>query len=139
GGPLHVDAGTPLTLPSALVRAAAGTHGITYADPGGPVFQSYAALLDEARRMLGGLGASGLRPGDRAVVACASPRETLTAFWACVLGGVVPAVVSPRLLDDAGDGVARFAATWRALGRPPIVVSADAPAALLRLPGEARV
>jgi len=52
-------------------------------------FLTYPELLEEARRILGGLQGFELRPQSKVVLLLAHPRDFIPAFWACVLGGFV--------------------------------------------------
>jgi acyl-CoA synthetase (AMP-forming)/AMP-acid ligase II/thioesterase domain-containing protein len=86
--------------------------------------QSYADLVDDALRVLTGLRERGLRPGDKLVLLLERPRDFLTAFWAAVLGGMVPCPMAPL-----GGDPERAAAQLRhvhALLDGPLVVTGDA-------------
>ncbi|MEU6737188.1 AMP-binding protein [Streptomyces physcomitrii] len=103
-GALPVD-----TLPRALRRAARTPHGMLLLDAQGrPAARSYAALHEDALRALAALNAAEVPPGARVVVQTEHSGDLLTAFWACVLGGMVP-------LPVAHDG-----------GRAALVEAADA-------------
>eukprot|EP00005_Dracoamoeba_jomungandri_P003008 CAMPEP_0174260214 /NCGR_PEP_ID=MMETSP0439-20130205/9249_1 /TAXON_ID=0 /ORGANISM="Stereomyxa ramosa, Strain Chinc5" /LENGTH=935 /DNA_ID=CAMNT_0015344413 /DNA_START=71 /DNA_END=2878 /DNA_ORIENTATION=+ len=51
---------------------------------------TYSELYDSARKVLSGLRAHDLAPGDEVVLQLASIKDTFIGFWACVLGGFVP-------------------------------------------------
>ena len=51
---------------------------------------TYPALLNEARRILGGLRAHNCLPGANVLLLLERPGDIIPAFWACVLGGYVP-------------------------------------------------
>jgi acyl-CoA synthetase (AMP-forming)/AMP-acid ligase II/thioesterase domain-containing protein/acyl carrier protein len=53
-------------------------------------YLSYSALLEEARRILGGLQTRGLRKHSKVALVLERPRDFMPAFWACVLGGYIP-------------------------------------------------
>lgn len=63
--------------------------------------QSYPSLLDEARRILGGLRSKGLRAGARVALVLERPCEFIPSFWAAVLGGFLPCPVAPVRGDRA--------------------------------------
>ncbi|MFI9778617.1 AMP-binding protein [Streptomyces sp. NPDC051956] len=116
GGPLP-DPGLT-SLAGALERAAALNPGRAIchiAQDGSESWCTYAQLLDEASHTLGGIRRAGARPGDRVILHLADEHELLVAFWACVLGGFVPAPLSSRL--DA----AAVEAAWHTLGAPWII------------------
>ncbi|MFF8725804.1 SDR family NAD(P)-dependent oxidoreductase [Streptomyces sp. NPDC015171] len=125
GPPATLPPDAPRTLTEALLRAAelAPGRGTTYLLPdGGTDRQTYPELLHEARCALTGLRAAGLGPGDPVLLQCADSRTFLTAFWACVLGGLVPTPVGP-VLDHTTDnaGTRRLRAAWELLDRPLIL------------------
>jgi acyl-CoA synthetase (AMP-forming)/AMP-acid ligase II/thioesterase domain-containing protein len=51
---------------------------------------TYPALLQEARRILGGLQAYGRPPGTKVALLLEHSGDFIPAFWACILGGFVP-------------------------------------------------
>jgi acyl-CoA synthetase (AMP-forming)/AMP-acid ligase II/acyl carrier protein len=127
GGPLTVPDSEPKTLIAALHRAATkfGHKGITYIARDGAVsFQSYAALLEGARRILAGLTASGLGKGDRVVLQIDSLELHFTAFWGCVLAGVTPVTVAVAPSYEVESGVtAKVYNIWELLKHPPLIAS----------------
>ncbi|MFJ4283616.1 alpha/beta fold hydrolase [Streptomyces massasporeus] len=82
---------------------------------------SYPDLLAEAARLLTGLRAEGLRPGDRVVLLLERPQEFLPAFWAAVLGGFVPCPMAPLRGDPERWG-AQLTHVNTLLGEPLLVV-----------------
>ncbi|HZI11252.1 MAG TPA: amino acid adenylation domain-containing protein, partial [Myxococcus sp.] len=143
GGPLEPPEDSPRTLVDALLRAAAGPRGILHVLPdGSQVHQPYAALLDEARRVLSGLRARGLGPGDRVILQAGSSPDYVRALWGCLLGGITPVTVAVAPSFEPSNRVVRkLAGVWELLGRPPVVASGSLMAPLsglrdsLPLPG----
>src|SRR3954466_5339377 len=84
-----------LPLPAAV---AAPQAAVTY---WGGSTQSYSSLLDEARRILGGLRSRGLRAGARIGLVLERPCDFIPCFWAAVLGGFLPCPVAPVRGDRA--------------------------------------
>jgi nonribosomal peptide synthetase DhbF len=123
GGPLALAEGAPETLTSALLRAAEGEGCLhTYREDGSHRVEPYASLLARARRILGGLQARGLGPGDRAILQVEPQENHFAAFWACVLGGIVPLTVAIAPSYEVESGVtAKLHNAWALLGRPPIL------------------
>jgi acyl-CoA synthetase (AMP-forming)/AMP-acid ligase II/thioesterase domain-containing protein/acyl carrier protein len=88
-----------------LLRAAhqhprSGVHLVSGDRDDEGVFIAYPALLDEARRILGGLRAFERRLDARVVLLLERPGDFIPAFWACVLGGFVPCPLAP-IRNDA--------------------------------------
>lgn len=123
-GPASTPPADPATtLSGALLQAAAlaPDRGTTYVDPdGGLRRQTYAELLDDARRALAGLRELGAEPGQAVVLHCADNRDFVTGFWACVLGGFVPTPLAPQAQSDAAF-IRRFHGVWSLLDRPMIL------------------
>jgi acyl-CoA synthetase (AMP-forming)/AMP-acid ligase II/thioesterase domain-containing protein/acyl carrier protein len=126
-----------LVLRAARQHAASGLHFAAGDGVRGADYLSYVDLLQEARRILAGLQARGLRPDSKITLLLERPRDFIPAFWACVLGGYVPCPLAPIRNDD--DRWARhlahvdslldrplFISTGKLLeGLPPAVTSAD--------------
>ncbi len=126
GGPLEIPAGDPRTLGLALARAADRGKGISYVEASGAASeQSYAELQREALEIAGGLALAGLRPGSRVLLQLDTLRAHFTAFWGCLLAGVVPATVAIAPSYEADNAVvAKLVNAWRLLDRPTILSSA---------------
>jgi acyl-CoA synthetase (AMP-forming)/AMP-acid ligase II/thioesterase domain-containing protein/NADP-dependent 3-hydroxy acid dehydrogenase YdfG len=133
--PPSVSVGPPLrpldvsTLDAALRRAAsAGQPGEScYIRPDGALDrQSYAELLDEASRLLGGLRRLGLVAGDKVLFQLAGNRDFVVGFWACVLGGYVAVPLAvPPVDQPGGPAAAKVEYAWESLGRPLVLTSRD--------------
>nr|WSX74771.1 amino acid adenylation domain-containing protein [Streptomyces sp. NBC_00899] len=122
---------------AALRRAAeAAGHGeiVHVRADGSETRRSYASLVPEASRVLGGLRALGLRPGARVVLQCEDTEDFVAALWGCVLGGftAVPLTV-PASYATASAAVAKLAGLWRMLDRPLVVCSPAGAAGLREL------
>jgi acyl-CoA synthetase (AMP-forming)/AMP-acid ligase II/acyl carrier protein len=61
---------------------------------------SFAALWDRALEVLGSLQARGMRAGDELVIFSKSNESFVVAFWAAVLGGMVPVPVAVGISDE---------------------------------------
>src|SRR5262245_49386993 len=129
GGPLRFPPGAPTILPQALRRAAdlSPARGILYLQPhGDEAQQSYATLLEQARRICGGLRAQGLRPGDIVLFQLPSASELVAAFWGCLLAGVVPAPTAAVVASDPQQPAARrFLGALALLGGARILCTAS--------------
>jgi acyl-CoA synthetase (AMP-forming)/AMP-acid ligase II len=124
GGAADLSADFPKTLREALERAAsvAPDRGITFLSPeDGAERLTYAELLEAAQRALGGFRANGAQQGDDIIFQFTSNRAFVTAFWACVLGGFLPAPVALVVDPRGGPGAGKLRNTWEFLGRPMVV------------------
>ncbi|MCK1798012.1 amino acid adenylation domain-containing protein [Streptomyces sp. XM4193] len=131
------DERDPVDAVDALLRAAgargpAGGGGVggvaTVESDGTGSSRGYGRLLEDARQLLGGLRAHGVRPGDP-VVLCGLPLEDFfTAFWACVLGGARPAAIAESPLPGT-PARSRLLHTVRLLGSPLVLTDAAGAAA----------
>ena len=55
---------------------------------------AYADLWSRAQRLLGVLQARGCEPGDELIIHSKSNERFLIAFWAALLGGLIPVPVA---------------------------------------------
>ncbi|MQS12968.1 AMP-binding protein [Streptomyces kaniharaensis] len=138
---------TDLLLDVAGRHPAVGLGHCRGAADAGTVEQSYPELLDAARRILTGLRARGLRPGDRVVLILERAQDFLPAFWGAVLGGFVPCPLAAPAAADPERWAAQLAHVATLLDGPLTVTTAglaallppdpDRPLAVLEeLPGE---
>ncbi|MFG1865045.1 AMP-binding protein [Microbispora bryophytorum] len=118
-------------LGAALVRAAreGSAEGIVFIRPDGSESRmTYRELLDAASRMLAGIRAAGVAPGDAVVLQVADDPELLVAFWACVLGGHVPMPVNAgatAVQREAAPGLLQR--VWNGYGKPWVITGAEQP------------
>jgi acyl-CoA synthetase (AMP-forming)/AMP-acid ligase II/acyl carrier protein len=61
---------------------------------------SFAELWDRALALLGSLQARGKKPGDELVIFSKSNESFVVAFWAAILGGIVPVPVAVGISDE---------------------------------------
>ncbi len=115
-------------LADALARAARlhPDHGVIYLDRAGRERgQAYPELLDQAARILTGLRGRGLRPGDPLIFQLEHAPDFIPVFWACALGGFLPAPVSIAPTYEQPHGILdKLANTWTLLDQPPVVAGA---------------
>ena len=60
----------------------------------------FGALWDRALALLGSLQAGGMEPGDELIIFSKSNESFVVAFWAAVLGGIVPVPVAVGISDE---------------------------------------
>ena len=125
GGPLSIPDDAPKTLTEALFATAKRypNKGIFHITGSEDVhFQSYPALLEDARRVLAGLHAKGLKAGDRVILQCESLPEHFSCFWACVLGGIIPVNIAvPPSYADRNGVVNKLYNVWKLLEGPFLI------------------
>ena len=129
GGVLQIAPDEPVTLPAALLQAAAkyAGNGITYLDANNSaVFQSYAALLQEAKQVLAGLQHKGLQPADQVILQLEDARKYFAAFWACILGGMIPVTVAVPPVYDTENAVVKKLAGVCTLLQLPVIITEQA-------------
>jgi len=61
---------------------------------------SFAQLWDNALNLLGALQNRGMSAGDELVIFTKSNEKFVTAFWAAILGGIVPVPVAVGISDE---------------------------------------
>jgi acyl-CoA synthetase (AMP-forming)/AMP-acid ligase II len=61
---------------------------------------SYSELSDRAHLLLGSMQSRGMQAGDEIVVFTKSNESFLVAFWAAILGGIVPVPVAVGISDE---------------------------------------
>ncbi|MEA2126056.1 MAG: hypothetical protein QOI80_2838 [Solirubrobacteraceae bacterium] len=128
GGDLVVPDGGAMTLQDALRQAAdlAPGKGIAFIRRDREdTLVTFPELLDAAQRVLAGLRAAGLQPGDPALFVFADNRDYITAYWACVLGGFVPTpvAVAPSY-RSFNETTRKLQNAWALLGRPVLLTDA---------------
>ena len=115
----------PVCLQQSLEAAAlqSPAAGILYLGlDGAETFQSYAGLSEAALRILTGLRHDGLTAGSTVVLQLDDPADFLPAFWACVLGGIVPVPMAAVRADAPGpQALERLRQVWGNLGRPSLI------------------
>ncbi len=61
---------------------------------------TFAELWERATGFLGSLQAHGMEPGDELVIFTRSNEKFVVAFWAAILGGIVPVPVAVGISDE---------------------------------------
>ncbi|ADB35337.1 amino acid adenylation domain protein [Kribbella flavida DSM 17836] len=118
GSQLILTGADPADAVQALTRAATEFPAAGVRTPAGLL--TYADLLDRARRILTGLRATGLSSGDPVIVQGLSLDDFFPAFWACLLGGIQPAVISEQV-SPGSPVLDRLRHTWALLDTPPVL------------------
>ena len=61
---------------------------------------SFSGLWDAALALLGSLQQRGMKPGDELIIFSKSNKSFVIAFWAAILGGIVPVPVAVGISDE---------------------------------------
>nr|BAW32322.1 nonribosomal peptide synthetase [uncultured Candidatus Entotheonella sp.] len=129
GDALRSTATDPVTLRDLLVRAAGAAErkAVVYVESdGSETVQPYPQLLDEATRLLTGLRRLGLQPQDRIIFQLDRASDFIPAFWASILGGMIPVPASiPPAYEPDNSGVHKLHEAWKLLGSPVILTCAS--------------
>ncbi|MBT8098794.1 MAG: non-ribosomal peptide synthetase [Gammaproteobacteria bacterium] len=94
---------------------------------------SFAALWDRAIALLGALQARGMGPGDELVIFSHSNEKFVIAFWAALLGGIVPVPVAVGISDEHRHKLFRI---LRQLDRATLFTESDLLQRLLEFVGK---
>jgi acyl transferase domain-containing protein/acyl-CoA synthetase (AMP-forming)/AMP-acid ligase II/acyl carrier protein len=84
----HVTVSTSDNLVDRLRKA---ETTITFSTRDGETRLTTDELFERARRRLAGLRERGLGPGDVVLLTTSRPDQFVTTYWACLLGGLIPA------------------------------------------------
>ncbi len=127
-GPLLDTEDLPRNLPEVLRRNIERNPNhwlVCFRSDGSEVRMRWLELAQQAERVLGGLRARGIRPGERVVLECRELDETLLAFWACQIGGLVaiPVATVSASSGDSG-GAAKLQGICR-LVRPSLIIGSS--------------
>ena len=118
---------TPLVLPDLLDRAATAwpDHGVGFVAPHHPSrFFTFAGLRHHSLAILAGLQGRGLKSGDRIMVSLDSAEEIIPVLWACLYGGMIPALLQPPVTFTGMNPAAEKASrVYDILGGPFVIIS----------------
>jgi acyl-CoA synthetase (AMP-forming)/AMP-acid ligase II/aryl carrier-like protein len=107
---------TARTLPELMALNASADRTITYHSGEGQSRKlSYAQVHQRALGLLFHLQQLGARPGDRLILLLNNNEQFIDAFWAAILGGIVPVPVAIGISDEHRHKLLRIA---RKLGAP---------------------
>lgn len=92
---------SPDTLGVMLKAATEQARGMTFIESAGEeVRVDYATLYERALGVLHHFQSRGLGVGDELILFTNSNEQFVDAFWACILGGIVPVPVAVGISDD---------------------------------------
>ncbi len=86
------------------------------------LFVSYGQLYHGARTLLYNLQTSGFNKGDEVIFQIDNNRQFMFAFWACILGGMIPVPVTTGTNDEHKLKLFKI---WNILKNPKMLASDD--------------
>lgn len=129
GGPLQMsdkDAKTLIVAFQQTIQHHSHEAIIHVSSYGEETVQTYASLYQDACKILGGLQAQGLTPGDRILLQINDSPTYFSLFWACILGGIQPVTVAiPPSYSDDHSLNQKIHKAWELIGAPPLVASQE--------------
>lgn len=129
GGDIVLPDSEPKTMQEVLLRASQRPlhKGITYLrEDGKEEFQSYADLLQEAQMIYNGLKKKGLKPGDHLIFQFNDNRQFISTFWACIMGGILPAPIGiAPIYTEYNAVINKLFNVWKLLDHAPIVTDRE--------------
>lgn len=124
GTPLHWE-GEPTTLVEAFHRTlkTSGNKKLHIHLQDGTIrCLTYNELNQLASRILQGLREHGLKPGDAVLLQVEQIDRFIALFWACILGGLLPAPLKPSLSQAPEHAEhKKVEQVWEVLDRPLVV------------------
>lgn len=96
--------------------------GITFVHKKKEYRVSYELLHERAVAYLGDLQRKGLKQGDYVMLLLQENDAFLFAFWACLLGGIVPVPIQYATTDDQ---TVKFFEVWRMLENPSLITDSE--------------
>ncbi|MEN8256275.1 MAG: SDR family NAD(P)-dependent oxidoreductase [Thermodesulfobacteriota bacterium] len=128
GGEQIIPPDAPKTLIEALISASMSDnmHGILAIDErGNEKFQSYSNLFLEAKKVASGLRKHGIAPRTAAILQVESLEQHFSAFWGCVLCGVIPVTIAIAPIYEKNQTVVqKLINIWKLLDNPCLISSA---------------
>ncbi len=126
GAPLNLPPDRPETLRDVLEQAVArkSQGGLVFVtDTGAEQDVGLDTLFQEASALLAGLQQKGMQAGDHLILQLDDKYDFLRVFWACILGGIIPAPIAPTLsLDPDHKTFTTFRRIYQLLEAPLLVL-----------------
>ncbi|MCR4567050.1 MAG: SDR family NAD(P)-dependent oxidoreductase [Pseudobutyrivibrio sp.] len=99
-------------------------NSITYILDKEEYTQTYAQLFVEAKKILAGLKRKGIKAGDKVIFLFDRNDNFIETFWACILGGIIPAPITVPKSFDYNESEARNLITiWHILDEAKVLTS----------------
>ncbi|HEX7027801.1 MAG TPA: non-ribosomal peptide synthetase [Gammaproteobacteria bacterium] len=112
------------TLPAALKANLRDDLSVTFIEgTNNESSITYRQLHERALELLGYFQSQGLRPGDELIFFLKNNAVFIEAFWACLLGGIVPVPVAVGISDEHRSKLMRI---FRRLEKPHLLIDRKA-------------
>lgn len=100
-------------------------HGIGFISPGQePAFSSFPELLKTSAGLLHALQQRGIGAGDLVILSLEKGEEIIPVLWACLLGGIIPALLQPPVsFTEYNPAAEKTEKVFRILNRPYVIRS----------------
>jgi thioesterase domain-containing protein/acyl-CoA synthetase (AMP-forming)/AMP-acid ligase II/acyl carrier protein len=91
---------------------------------GGEIVKTYANIWERAERILGGLQAFGLQPGDPLILQVDTSQDFAPIVWSCIMGGfvLVPVSIIPDY-SKPNQSLAKLHHIWQQLQNPTVLTA----------------
>jgi acyl-CoA synthetase (AMP-forming)/AMP-acid ligase II len=117
----------PHSLPDLLDHAASyfPDHGFHFIIPHHPTkYFSFPEMRSSALAILNALQTRGLKQGDRVILSLDTAEEIIPALWACLYGGLIPALLQPPLsFTETNPAAEKAYRVWQILDGPAVILS----------------
>ncbi|MCX8132187.1 MAG: SDR family oxidoreductase [Clostridia bacterium] len=106
-----------------LIDSVRNGKGITFIqEDDSELFLTYEAILQKALQRLGGMQKAGIKAGQYVLVLMDNSIDFVTTFWACILGGIIPApLIYPTSTKVMNSTLKKLEAVWNVLGKPLVL------------------
>ena len=118
-------------------------HGIGFINPvKDQTFFSFPELIRISSGILHAMQQRGFRPGDRVMISLEKGEEIIPVLWACLLGGIVPALLQPPVtFTEFNPAAEKTEIVFRILNQPFVIRSNNRPGSwsVSRVPMERQI
>ncbi|APC40563.1 type I polyketide synthase [Clostridium estertheticum] len=132
---MSISSGKPITgkysgkmnIGNLLIEASENQKdkGILFIQNNDEIFLTYEQLLEKAIYSLGKLQKSGLKRDDFAILSFENNIDFAVSFWACILGGIIPAPITPpSSFKEKNASLEKLINVWNTL-KKPVIISDD--------------
>lgn len=119
-------------LTQVLQDRAGSRREIVFAGGAGEARLAYGELYERSLALLGGLQSCGTEPGGKVLLQASDNQNLILAFWACLLGGIIPVPLPAGLNPEQS---LRSRNVWDMLGHPVVLTDEASLLASAELPG----